>query len=121
MKIRVFACFLVRALPKVRDQIRKQFFDKVLYNYCSNFFLPLHPKKWRSKNGFPIVFSKSDFGGGDSFFCQTFFLKMPNTPEYAQVLVVTWVKPNSVTVARPGQIAIGATGHMTNLIPSSQQ
>ena len=27
-----FMCFLVRALPEVRDQIRNQFSDKVLYN-----------------------------------------------------------------------------------------
>ena len=27
--------FRVWALPEVRDQTRKQFFDEVLYNYCS--------------------------------------------------------------------------------------
>ena len=69
----------------------------MLYDYCDNFFGPFHPKKWRSKNGFPIVFSESDLGGGGQFFRQHFFLKKPNTPEYAQVLVVTWAKPNSVT------------------------
>ena len=31
------------------------------------------------------------------FFCQHFILKKPNTLEYAQVLVVTWAKPNFVT------------------------
>ena len=34
-----FMCFLVRKLPKVRDQIGKHFSDKVLYNYCSKYFL----------------------------------------------------------------------------------
>ena len=29
VKFEVFACFLVWAPPEVRDQIRKQFFDKV--------------------------------------------------------------------------------------------
>ena len=48
----------------------------------------------KSINGFPIVFSKSDFGGGDTFFCQNCCLKKPNTPKYAQV---TWAKLNSVT------------------------
>ena len=42
----------------------------------------VHIKK-KLKYGFPIVFSKSDLGGGDL--------------EYAQVLVVTWAKLNSVT------------------------
>ena len=73
------------------------FFYKVLYNYCSNFFSAFCPKKWRSKTGFPIVFSKSDFGEGGRFLCQNCFLTKPNTPEYAQVLVVTWAKLNSVT------------------------
>ena len=48
-QIRVFAyfmCFLVRALPEVWDRIRKQFFDKVLYNYCSKIFCgAFRPKK----------------------------------------------------------------------------
>ena len=35
--------------------------------------------------------------GGESFFCQKICLKKPNTPEYAQVLVVLWAKLNSVT------------------------
>ena len=42
------------------------------------------------KNGFPLVFSKSDLGGGAVFFCWNLFRKKPNTPEYAQDLVVMW-------------------------------
>ena len=55
------------------------------------------PKNGVPKNGFPIVFSKSDLGGGGHIFRRNFFLKKPNTPEYAQVLVVTCPKLNSVT------------------------
>ena len=47
----------------------------------------------KSKNGFPIVFSKCDL----AFFLRNFFLNKPNIPKYAQDLVVTWVKPNSIT------------------------
>ena len=32
------ACFLVRALPEIKNQIRKQFSHKVLYNYITKFF-----------------------------------------------------------------------------------
>ena len=97
-QIRVFAyfmCFLVRALPKVRDQIQKHFFDKVLYNYCSKFFLERFVLS--KKMDFPLYFEKVIWVGGGLFFCRNFFLKKPNTPEYAQVLVVTCPKLNSVT------------------------
>ena len=46
---------------------------------------------------FPLLFEKSNLGGG-KLFLTNFFLKKPNTPEYAQVLVVMWAKLNSVTV-----------------------
>ena len=62
------------------------------------------------KNGFPIVFSKSDFGGGGEFFRQFFFSEKPNTPEYAKVLLVMWAKLNSVTALlspRPNTYAEG--------------
>ena len=66
--MRIFACFLVSALPKVWDQIQKQFSDKVLYIYCSKFFLERFvPKNGVQKDGFLIVFSKSNLGGGDIF------------------------------------------------------
>ena len=55
------------------------------------------PKNGVPKNLFPVVFSKSDLGGGERFFRQKFFLKKPNTQEYAHVLVVMWAKLNSVT------------------------
>ena len=46
---------------------------------------------------FPLYFQKVIEWGGDSLFANFFLLKKPITPEYAQVLVVTWAKPNSVT------------------------
>ena len=57
----------------VRDQIQKQFSDKVLYNYSSKFFFGAFWSVFKKiKNGFPIVFSKNDLGGG-SFFAEFFF------------------------------------------------
>ena len=51
------------------------------------------------KNGFLIVFSKSDlgWGGGWVVFSPNFFLEKAKHPKYAQVLVVTCPKLNSVT------------------------
>ena len=46
---------------------------------------------------FLLYFQKVIFFGGDNFFTKKFFLKKSNTPEYTQVLVVTWAKLNSVT------------------------
>ena len=45
---------------------------------------------------FPLYFEKVIWVGGGHFFRRNFFLKKPNTPEYAQVLVVTCPKPNYV-------------------------
>ena len=68
MQIHIFASFLVWAIPEVWDQIGNQFFHKVLYTYCSKLFLERFvPKNGVMKNGFPIVFSKSDLGMGDSY------------------------------------------------------
>ena len=81
-QIRVFAyfmCFLVWALPKVRDQIRKQFFDKVLYNYSSKFFLERFGQYLKkSKNGFPIVFSNLARKGSGVFFQARKLIFLPN-------------------------------------------
>ena len=49
-----FYVFSGSVLPEVRDRIQKQFFNKVLYNYC--FCGAFRPKKGRFKNGFPTVF-----------------------------------------------------------------
>ena len=46
---------------------------------------------------FPLYFEKVIWVGGDIFFAKNFCLKKPNTPEYAEVLVITWAKLNSVT------------------------
>ena len=72
-------------LPKVRDPIQKVFFFFKCYIITVlNFFLERFvPKNGVPKNEFSIVFSKSDFGGGGQFFPRHFFLKKPNTPEYA--------------------------------------
>ena len=69
----------------------------MLYNYCSKKKMKRFvPKNGVPKNGFPIVFSKSDLGEGGHILWRHFFLKKPNTPEYAQVLVVTCPKLKSV-------------------------
>ena len=50
---------------------------------------------------FPLYFQKVIWPGGDCFYYQKKILKKPNTSEYAQVLVVTWAKLNSVTALLP--------------------
>ena len=47
------------------------------------------------KSGFSFILSKSDLGGGD-ILCEKKILKKPNILKYAQVLVVTCPKLNSV-------------------------
>ena len=75
---------------------KKQFFDKVLYNYCSkNFLKRFVPKNCVPKMDFPLYFQKMIWVG-DIFCDEIFFLKKPNTPKYAQVSVVTCPKANSV-------------------------
>ena len=64
-------------------------------NYANWLFLErFDHTKILLKNGFPILFSKSDLVGGGRF-CDKKILKKLNTTEYAQVLVVTCPKPNS--------------------------
>ena len=46
---------------------------------------------------FPLYLEKGIWVGEGIFFPRNFFLKKPNTPEYAQVLVVTCPKLNFVT------------------------
>ena len=67
--------FLVRALPKVQDQIRKQFFDKVLYNYCSEKKLlsVLSKKNSIKKMDLPLHFQKVIWVGGDIFYDKKIF------------------------------------------------
>jgi hypothetical protein len=60
-----------------------------------------------------IAFSKKGIwvGGGGQFVHQKYCLKKPNTPEYAQDLVITWAKLNSVTALlspRPNEITQGS-------------
>ena len=68
------------------------------------------PKNGLPKIRFPILFSKRYLGGGGQFFCQHFYLKKPNIPEYSQVLVVTWAKLNSVTALLSPLLNIGRLG-----------
>ena len=94
-----FMCFLVWALPKVRDQNRIHFFDKVLNNSCCKFFCFVRVsrfKKWRSKKRIFHCIFKTWIGWEGTYFVTKKILKKPNTPVYAQVLVVTCQKHNSV-------------------------
>ena len=63
------AGFPVLALPEVQNQFRKRFSHKVLCNYgWIKFSLSGSVSIQKSKkNGFPIVFSKSDLDGGHHF------------------------------------------------------
>ena len=91
-----FKCFLDRALPEIKNQIWKQFSDKVLYKYCSKKNLEhFGPKNDVPKMDFPLYFLKVIWLGGHILW-QKIILKKPNTPEYAQVLVVACQKLNSV-------------------------
>ena len=55
------------------------------------------------------IFLKSDFDEGNFFF--VIKKKMPNTLEYAQVLLVTWVKLDSVNALFSFEFSAG--GHFT--------
>ena len=59
-----FCVFSVWSLPEVQNWFQKQIWKKL-------------------KNGYSIVFSKSDLSGIGYIFWQFFFLKKPNTPIYA--------------------------------------
>ena len=116
-------CFGVRALPEVRDQIRKHFFFINCYIITVlMFFLwsVLSKKKRRSKNRFSIVISKSDFGEG-TLFCQNLFLKKPNTPEYAQLSVVMCPKLNFVTALLPPSPAKGGFHAETKILTAKKR
>ena len=72
MQIHVFACFLVRALPEVRDQIRKQFLIKCyIITVQTKILERFVPKNGVPKMDFPLYFQKVILvgeRGGDSFF-----------------------------------------------------
>ena len=78
------------------SQIRKQFSEKGLYNvFFFNGAFCLRKMLFQKMN-FPSFFQKVILVGGGSFYFSKFYLKNPNIPEYAQVIVVTSPKPNSV-------------------------
>ena len=79
---------------------------KVTYKICANMKQQIScfiPKKTFQKINFPLCFEQVFWGGdgGGDTFCDNFFLKKPNTLEYAQVLVVTCPKPSSVAALLP--------------------
>ena len=100
--------FMVSALPEVRNQFQKPFFDKVVYNYCSKFFWwsVSSQKMTFRKMDFPLYFQKVIWLGG-TFLSAILFLKKPSPSEYAQVLVVMWTKHNHVTALLSPRPTIG--------------
>ena len=95
-----FRIFCFGHFPRSGIESKNSFLKKVLYNYCSKFFLERFgqylqkEKKWISH----CILKKGIWvGWGGIFFNFFFLLKKPNNPEYAQVLVVTCPKLNSVT------------------------
>ena len=113
------AGFLVWALPVVWNHFWKQIFNKVLYNYRSKFFFGAFRSVFKKsqKMNFPLYFEKVIWVGWDIFFCRNVLLKKPNTSEYAQVLVVTWVKLDSVNAllsSHLGPCVFKTTYHQPN-------
>ena len=91
---RNFSCTTSRS-PKLipKADLKSEYPD-----FYSNFLERFNHPKFFLKNWFPILFSKSDLGGGGGrIFWRNKLLKKPNTSGYAQVLVVTWAKLNSIT------------------------
>ena len=94
--LRISCVFWFGHFPRSRIKSKSSYFDKVQYNYCSNFFVERFVPKNGAKKLFPIVFKKWFFGG-TVFFAEIFVCKKPNTPESAQVLAIMCPKLNSVT------------------------
>ena len=69
----------VWALPKVRIKSESNFLIKCHIISVLKKCVAFRPKKWLSKNGFPIVFSKSYLGGG-VFLAELFFSKKSKHP-----------------------------------------
>ena len=79
-QIRVFVYFLFDHFPKSKIELKREcpyFYSKFLLLKSFGQYLK------KSKNGFPIVFSKSDLTGVGSLFLRKKILKKPNTPKYA--------------------------------------
>ena len=93
-----FYVSLVHAPPEVWNQIQKQFSDKVQIITVLIFFWVFEQQKRHSKKMISHCIFKKWFGQGRQFSCQFFYLQMPSTPEYAQVLMVLYPQLNSVTV-----------------------
>ena len=87
--IGIIGVFSVWPLPEVRNWLPNQILNENVHISILNFFVEHfdHHKK-NVQNGFSIVFSKSDLGRRGQILWWNFFLKKPNWPEYAQVLMV---------------------------------
>ena len=92
--------FSVWPFPEVENWFLKQIWNENVHISILNFYFGAFWSVFKkSKYGFLIVFSKCDLageGGGATFVTEK-IRKKPNIPKYAQVLVVTWAKTNSVT------------------------
>ena len=75
--------FSVLPLLEVKNWFWKQIWKEYTNISILNLFLKSFGQylKKKVKNGFPIVFSKSDLAGIGSIFLRIFFLKEPNTPK----------------------------------------
>ena len=91
--------FSVRPLPEVENWFRKQIWNESVHIFILIFFGAFGSEFKKSKNGFPIVFSKCDFaGGGGLNLWRKKFLKKPNTPKYSQVL---WYRGRNLIPSPP--------------------
>ena len=84
-KIRVFVYLLFDHFPKSKKLFQKQIW-KHKANISIQFFcwrVSVNIEKSYKKMDFSLYFQKSDLTGVGPFFGQNFFLKKPNTPQYA--------------------------------------
>ena len=87
--------FLSSNLTDMVKKRKSEFSDKNYFCPILNFFNSILVILKKIKNA--IVLAKDNLDGGRQFFHGNVFLKMPNTPDYAQFLVVTCPKLVSVT------------------------
>ena len=77
--------FSVWPLPEVKNWILKQIWHENVHISIQNFFLKrIGQYLKKSKNGFPIVFSKCDLAEGGHFFITIFFPEKAKHPQICQ-------------------------------------